>query len=216
VVRPPPGNDSAPPARAEVWLRRSDDNIEKVVHDHNAVFVPYVPRPRHGSGVTLRIQEEAMPSQHDKIDRDRVVLTLNTILELELAGVVRYVHYSLMVFGHARIPIIGWMRNQAIEGMNHASIAGEHVTSLGGHPSLKIGQLIESHKHEIGQILHEALEHERATLRTYYELLDLVRDKSVWLEEYAREQIKLEEQHIAEVEKMMRKPGELTPRPERP
>jgi bacterioferritin len=38
-----------------------------------------------------------------------------------------------------------------------------------------------------------------------------VRDKSVWLEEYAREQIQLEEQHIAEVEKMMRKPGELRP-----
>ena len=152
-----------------------------------------------------------MPSQHDKIDRDRVVLILNTILELELAGVVRYVHYSLMVFGHSRIPIIGWMRNQAIEGLNHASLAGEYVTSLGGHPSLKIGQLTESHKHEIGQILHEALEHGRATLRTYYELLDLVRDKSVWLEEYAREQIKLEGQHIGEGEKMMRKPGELTP-----
>lgn len=76
-----------------------------------------------------------MPSQDDKIDRNHVVRTLNTILELELAGLVRYVHYSLMVFGHARIPIIGWMRNQAIEGMNHASIAGEHVASLGGHPS---------------------------------------------------------------------------------
>ena len=152
-----------------------------------------------------------MSNEHDKIDRERVVVTLNTILELELAGVVRYVHYSLMVFGHARIPIIGWMRNQAIESMNHAAIAGEHVTSLGGHPSLKIGQLIESHKHDIGQILHEALDHERVTLRTYYELLDLVRDKSVWLEEYAREQIKLEEEHIAEVEKMMRRPGELTP-----
>jgi len=152
-----------------------------------------------------------MSNEHDKIDRERVVVTLNTILELELAGVVRYVHYSLMVFGHARIPIIGWMRNQAIESMNHAAIAGEHVTSLGGHPSLKIGQLIESHKHDIGQILREALDHERVTLRTYYELLDLVRDKSVWLEEYAREQIKLEEEHIAEVEKMMRRPGELTP-----
>src|SRR5437016_2078099 len=101
-----------------------------------------------------------MPSEHDKIDSQKVIGSLNTILELELAGVVRYVHYSLMVFGHARIPIIGWMRNQAIEGMNHASIADEHVTSLGGHPSLKIGQLIESHKHEIGQFLHEALEHE--------------------------------------------------------
>jgi len=152
-----------------------------------------------------------MPSEHDKIDTERVIANLNAILELELAGVVRYVHYSLMVFGHARIPIIGWMRNQATEGMNHASMAGEHITSLGGHPSLKIGPLVETHKHDIGQILHEALDHERVTLRAYYSLIDLVRDKSVWLEEYAREQIQLEEQHIAEVEKMMRKPGELTP-----
>ena len=150
-----------------------------------------------------------MPSQHDKIDTQQVIGSLNTILELELAGVVRYLHYSLMVFGHARIPIIGWMRNQATEGMNHAAMAGEHVTSLGGHPSLKIGKLVESHKHDIVQILHEALEHERLTLEEYYTLLGLVEDKSVWLEEYSREQIQLEEQHIAEVEKMIRKPGDL-------
>ena len=150
-----------------------------------------------------------MPSEHDKIDTQKVIDSLNTILELELAGVVRYLHYSLMVFGHARIPIIGWMRNQATEGMNHAAMAGEHVTSLGGHPSLKIGKLVESHQHDINQILHEALEHERVTLQEYYGLLALVAAKSVWLEEYAREQIQLEEQHIAEVEKMIRKPGEL-------
>ena len=94
-----------------------------------------------------------MPSEHDNIDTQKVIASLNTILELELAGVVRYVHYSLMVFGHARIPIIGWMRNQATEGMSHASMAGEHVTSLGGHPSLKIGKLVETHKHDIVQIL---------------------------------------------------------------
>ena len=152
-----------------------------------------------------------MPSEHDKIDTQKVIASLNTILELELAGVVRYVHYSLMVFGHARIPIISWMRNQATEGMNHASMAGEHVTTLGGHPSLKIGKLVESHKHDIIQILQESLDHEQATLREYYDLLALVIDKSVWLEEYAREQIQLEEQHIAEVEKMIRKPGELRP-----
>jgi bacterioferritin len=150
-----------------------------------------------------------MPSEQDKIDTWKVIDSLNTILELELAGVVRYLHYSLMVFGHARIPIVGWMRNQATEGMNHAAMAGEHVTSLGGHPSLKIGKLVESHKHDISQILHEALEHERVTLQEYYNLLALVAAKSVWLEEYARDQIQLEEQHIAEVEKMMRKPGEL-------
>ena len=33
-----------------------------------------------------------------------VIATLNEILELELAGVVRYSHYSLMIFGHARHP----------------------------------------------------------------------------------------------------------------
>ena len=156
-------------------------------------------------------REDTVPSEHDKIDSQKVIGSLNTILELELAGVVRYLHYSLMVFGHARIPIISWMRNQATEGMNHATMAGEHVTSLGGHPSLNIGKLVESHKHDITQILGEALDHERATLREYYTLLGLVADKNVWLEEYARKQITLEEQHIAEVDKMMRKPGELHP-----
>ncbi len=37
---------------------------------------------------------------------------LNTILEHELAGVVCYTHYSFMVFGYSRIPIIGWLRQK--------------------------------------------------------------------------------------------------------
>ncbi len=152
-----------------------------------------------------------MPTRKPAIDQPAVIENLNAILELELAGVCRYLHYSLMIFGHARIPIIQWMRDQATEGMNHASLAGEHVTTLGGHPSLKIGKMTESHKHDIDQILREALEHEHATLDEYYALLDKVEGKSVWLEEYAREQIQLEEGHIAEVEKMMRRPGELKP-----
>src|SRR5436189_2489751 len=110
-------------------------------------------------------------------DNALVVELLNSILEIELAGVVRYTHYSLMVFGHARIPIIKWMRDQATEGMDHASMAGEHVTTLGGHPSLKIGKLTETHKHDIQQILREALDHERATVDLYYKLLDRVVDK---------------------------------------
>lgn len=145
------------------------------------------------------------------IEVGAVIDDLNSILELELAGVCRYLHYSLMVFGHARIPIIKWMRDQATEGMDHAAIAGEHVTTLGGHPSLKIGKLTETHQHDIQQILREALEHERATLDQYYVLLKKVEGKSVWLEEYARDQIRLEEGHIAEVEKMMRRPGDLKP-----
>lgn len=152
-----------------------------------------------------------MNARKGNIDSKPVIENLNAILETELAGVCRYLHYSLMVFGHARIPIIAWMRAQATEGMNHASLAGEHVTTLGGHPSLKIGKMTETHKHDIDQILREALDHEHLTLDLYYGLLEKVEGRNVWLEEYARDQIQLEESHISEIEKMLRRPGDLTP-----
>src|SRR5262245_26531565 len=139
----------------------------------------------------------------------RVIEALNHILELELAGVVRYMHYSFMIFGHNRIPIVGWLRDQANESNAHAVLAGEMITALGGHPSLKIGSLLETHQHDVNEILKEAHEHEKEGLQSYYELLELVADKNVWLEEYARDQIAAEEMHLADIRKMMRKPGSI-------
>jgi bacterioferritin len=136
---------------------------------------------------------------------------LNRILELELAGVVRYTHYALMVFGYNRIPIVSWLKSNGDESLAHAHRAGEFVTMLGGHPSLKIGPLLETHQHDIGDILRESLEQESSTLAAYYELLKLTEGKSVALEEYAREMILLEETHLDEVNKMLRKPGEIHP-----
>lgn len=132
-------------------------------------------------------------------------------MEAELAGVVRYTHYSLMVYGYNRIPIVSWMKSNASEGLNHAHKAGEMVTLLGGHPSLKIGQLLETEQHDIGDILRESLEHEKAALQCYYDLLKIVEGKSVLLEEYAREMIVNEELHLNEVNKMLRRPGEIKP-----
>lgn len=143
-------------------------------------------------------------------DTNKAIDILNNIMELELAGVVRYTHYSLMVYGYNRIPIVGWMKSNAQEGLIHAHRAGELVTLLGGHPSLKIGALLESAKHHIGDILKESLNHEQAALDAYYELLQLVEDKnSVLLEEYAREMIVEEELHLDEVNKMLRSPGDI-------
>lgn len=138
-----------------------------------------------------------------------IIASLNRVLELELAGVVRYMHYSFMVFGHSRIPITGWLRAQADESRDHAILAGEHISSLGGHPSLKIGSLLETHKHSINDILAEAHEHEHEGLEEYRKLLKLVADKSIMLEEYARTQIAAEEEHLAEIRKMMRAPGSI-------
>jgi bacterioferritin len=140
----------------------------------------------------------------------QIVETLNHILELELAGLVRYLHYSFMVFGHNRIPIVAWLRTQANEAQAHAVLAGEHITNLGGHPSLKIGPLLETHKHNIDEILREALVHEQEGLAQYRELLTSVAGRNIMLEEYARAQTAAEEAHVAEIGKMLRKPGSIT------
>ncbi|WP_373531516.1 bacterioferritin [Vampirovibrio sp.] len=138
-------------------------------------------------------------------DMPKVVDTLNRIVEMELAGVVRYTHYSFMVFGPNRIPITSWLRDQASESLVHAQESGELITYLGEHPSLGIGQLLETHKHDIFSILEESLIHESRQMQLYQDLLDLVKDKSVMFEEFARRMVAEEETHIGEVRKMMRK-----------
>ncbi|MBF2052649.1 MAG: bacterioferritin [Candidatus Sericytochromatia bacterium] len=142
-------------------------------------------------------------------NRTEVVQLLNHIMEMELAGVVRYTHYSLMVFGYNRIPIVSWLRDQANEATLHAQEAGEWITSLGGHPSLGIGPLLETHKHDIGDILRESLESEKESIKAYRDLLSLVEGKSIALEEYARRMIHEEIKHASEVDKMLRKPGDI-------
>lgn len=142
------------------------------------------------------------------LDDASVVRLLNRILELELAGVVRYTHYSFMVYGYGRIPIVSWLRSQADESLLHAQEVGELITQLEGHPSLSIGPLLETHTHDIGAILEESLKHEDEGLTAYADLLALVEGRSVMLEEYARRMISDETRHVGEVKKMLRAPGD--------
>jgi bacterioferritin len=129
---------------------------------------------------------------------------LSSIMEYELAGVVRYTHYALMVTGPNRIPIVQFLKAQATESLLHAQQAGEILTGLGGHPSLKIAPIEESFKHSIYDILLESVHHESAALALYKALLSAVEDRSIYLEEYARGLISQEELHSMELKKMLR------------
>jgi bacterioferritin len=153
----------------------------------------------------LPVEEYAMAD----LDKAKVIGLLNRILEQELAGVVRYTHYSFLVFGHNRIPIVSWLREQAAESLTHAQQAGEMITLLGAYPSLAIGPLLDSHKHDIGAIMRESLETEGKALGLYRELLSCAAGCSVALEEYARQMVYAEELHASEVDKMLRIPGEV-------
>src|SRR2546422_742407 len=132
-----------------------------------------------------------------KLDEKPVIDVLNRLLEAELAGVVRYTHYSFLVFGFGRIPIVSWLRAQAEESMAHAQQLGEWITTLGADPSLAIGPLLDSHQHDIAAMLRESLDAERAALELYKELLHLVQGRSIALEEFARQLIHAEELHAA-------------------
>jgi bacterioferritin len=142
------------------------------------------------------------------IDRDETLQTLNEIVELELAGVVRFTQYSLMVFGHARIPIMQWMREQAQQSLAHAIQAGEEVTALGGKVSLGIGELVGVHHPSVDDMMKEMLVQERRGIDLYRRLLALSEGRSVSLEELARQMIRNEELDVAEIEKMLRTRGD--------
>ena len=60
----------------------------------------------------------------EKLDTEKTVKRLNSILEQELAGVVRYTHYALMVTGPNRLPIVEFMKAQASESLDHAQQVG--------------------------------------------------------------------------------------------
>jgi len=137
-------------------------------------------------------------------NKEKVIDKLTEIFDLELSGVIRYTHYALMIFGPNRLPLIDFFKAQATESLDHANMAGEHITGLGGHPPLNLNEIKETFKHDISEILQESLEHERKAVDHYYSLLSLVDGKSVYLEEYARGMICQEELHLLEVEKMLK------------
>jgi bacterioferritin len=138
------------------------------------------------------------------IDTAAVNPILNEILKAELAGVVRYTHYALVITGPNRLPLVDFMKAQADESLLHAQQAGEILTGLGGHPEQGIAVIEESHDHSIETILTESIAHERRALDLYRQLLAATETQSIYLEEYARGQIGAEELHVIEMNKLLR------------
>jgi bacterioferritin len=138
------------------------------------------------------------------LDQSKAIDVLRSIMEFELAGVVRYTHYALMITGPNRIPIVDFFKAQATESLLHAQQVGEILTGLEGHPSLQIAPMEETYKHSVRDILQESLAHEKNALDMYKKLLAIVEDASVYLEEFARTMIGTEELHNIEIKKMLR------------
>ena len=137
-----------------------------------------------------------------QFDVGPVAEQLNRILQMELAAVIYYTHYSFMIYGHARIPITSWLRDNATESLAHAQEAGEMIMRLHRRPALGIAALPHN---TIDEILTESIQREESGVELYRELLALVKDKSVVLEEYATRLVSAEAVHLREMELMLMK-----------
>jgi bacterioferritin len=138
-------------------------------------------------------------------DVDRVTEQLDRILHMELAGIIYYTHYSFMIYGHARIPITSWLRDNATESLAHAQEAGEMIMRLHRRPALGIAQLPTTRHNTIDEIITESVEREEAGVQLYRDLLAMIKDKSIVLEEYAQRMVAAEAVHIREMELMLMK-----------
>lgn len=139
------------------------------------------------------------------INEDAVCAILDKIIAHELAGVNRYTHYALTVYGLERLSLVNYFKTHATESLDHALKAGELMTGLNGHPSLKTSEVSETHQHDLASIIAESIEHETKAANMYHELLNEVKDKSVYLEDYARTMIGSEEQHVLEMRKIAKR-----------
>ena len=137
-------------------------------------------------------------------DDPKIIELLKEIVEFELAGVIRFTHYALMVTGPHRIPHVDFFKMQAQESLTHAQRAGEILTGLGGHPSVGVAPVDETHQHGVETILEESYAHESKAIEKYSKLVELTSGRSVFLEEYARSMVAAEEEHVMELRKMLR------------
>src|SRR5215469_4923812 len=153
----------------------------------------------------LSTRKENAMARAFQFDVDAVVKQLNLILQMELAAVIYYTHYSFMIYGHARIPITAWLRDNATESLSHAQEAGQMIMRLHKRPALGIAALPIAQHNTIDEILTESIEREEAGVELYRDLLALVKDKSVVLEEYAMRLVSKEAVHLREMELMLMK-----------
>jgi bacterioferritin len=206
LKRPPPVDELDPyaiPRSARQMFVEECEEIMRAdgkIHPEETATLTILKKVLFGD---MEAARERMAKNSNGGDRQAQIEQMQKILQLELAGVIRYLHYSFMIFGHNRIPIVSFFRGQATEGMQHAVMIGEKITALGGHPTVRVEQPTDPGKHDVRSLLQESLEFERGGLQAYKDLLKLCGD-DVALEELTRSQIRAETEHCEEVEKMLR------------
>lgn len=140
------------------------------------------------------------------MDREKILAGLNVAFQMEMTGIVRYLHQSFRVFGPESPEIVRLLREQANESMEHAIKVGEKITAMGGTPSVEIREILEPDEDQTTEeMLAEDMEVEVEARDYYQSLLPLVADDVV-LDDFVRGFVVEESSHIEFWEKLLRRP----------
>lgn len=118
-----------------------------------------------------------------QFNQDKAINFLQQILEFELAGVVRYTTYSLIVNNSGENQIIDFLREQAEESLLHSQKVGEVLVSINGNPQPRITPIPELENYSVQNILNASLAHEKQALGLYQKLLDALKGSNSDIED---------------------------------
>jgi len=137
-------------------------------------------------------------------NNEKLIKALNKDLEREMAGIVRYLHHSFIVFGPNRAPLIQMFRAQATESMAHAIQLGEKITALGGHPTVRVDQVFEPGDQSVEEMLAEDLKAEKVQLELYTGQLKEFGEENLPMKLMLEQIIIAEQTHVEDIEKYLR------------
>ncbi|MEO1430806.1 MAG: ferritin-like domain-containing protein [Cyanobacteria bacterium J06633_8] len=138
-----------------------------------------------------------------QFNRDKTINFLQQILEFELAGVVRYTTYSLIVNNSDKNEIVDFLKEQAEESLFHSQKVGEALVSINGNPQPRITPIAELENYSVKDILNASLAHEKEALGLYEKLLDTLKGSNSDIEKFVTNMIQEEGNHTQELAEMI-------------
>lgn len=123
---------------------------------------------------------------------------LNELFAEEIEAGIRYLHLAATVKGLDRLLVHKTLLEHMQETFQHAQAIADKILQMGGVPGLELRLSLPPQKTSAAEAIRTALAFEQAALDGYRELLEKVKD-NVELEEFIREQISVESQHVAEL-----------------
>ncbi|OUU26300.1 MAG: hypothetical protein CBC13_00495 [Planctomycetia bacterium TMED53] len=141
---------------------------------------------------------------NESYSRDEALRRLNELLAEEMEASIRYLHLSTLVQGIDRLVIQKVLKENHEETIEHAQQVSEKIIQVGGVPQPKINLELTGDKCTGIEALQTALLFEQAALDAYKDFLDTVEGSGdVILEEFARQQVAIESEHVSELQMLL-------------